>query len=512
MSGRLNYYFRQKVTEAELDLGFALLETAERALITDAALSGIFSSATVSQKAGTPNLTVDVGGPGVVYDKLGQRITWSGTQNVNVAQDENAVSTAVSAPANSKIVSVFAKFKRLLTDPRTDGNAVTVFFNEAESFEFIVRQGAEAVSPTPPALDATFILLADITLIFGQTQVLNANINVTGRREDTFVFSAGALSVRHGLIEGALAAVLAYVNAVTNASGISYAGGSAWLNGVTNPATTVEAQLDKIITDLISTANGASGAEAIGIQDRDAWLGGRTNPATNTFDAIDKIITDLGAVTASDDGSERIGAQAVAGRYSAGSVRSQLDEVCTAAATITGVKTYDANIQIEPARSLLFTTSGTPTARTGQVTGSIVAFEATTAVLLDAYPKTPGGTLITPLPENIPHGATVTAIAYRVDPVSDLAAVRVRMSFYRKSIISTARETLWTLEDPLTGAAYEAEHTFTSTGSHVIDRTAYSYFVEVVGEAGGAPANVVMEGPPRFTYTLPGIPMLAGGG
>ena len=34
------------------------------------------------------------------------------------------------------------------------------------------------------------------------------------------------------------------------ASDISYAGGGNWLGGRTNPATTVEAQLDKIITDL----------------------------------------------------------------------------------------------------------------------------------------------------------------------------------------------------------------------------------------------------------------------
>jgi len=43
-------------------------------------------------------------------------------------------------------------------------------------------------------------------------------------------------------------------------AGIGYAGGANWADGTTNPATTVEAQLDKIVTDLA----GASGAAKVG--------------------------------------------------------------------------------------------------------------------------------------------------------------------------------------------------------------------------------------------------------
>jgi len=45
---------------------------------------------------------------------------------------------------------------------------------------------------------------------------------------------------------------------------IGYSGGPAWLDGTTNPATTLKAQLDKIVTDLISTAGGSSGADHVG--------------------------------------------------------------------------------------------------------------------------------------------------------------------------------------------------------------------------------------------------------
>lgn len=51
----------------------------------------------------------------------------------------------------------------------------------------------------------------------------------------------------------------------SSAASTNYNGGPAWYDGTTNPATTVEAQLDKIITDLVAVAAGNSGADRIGI-------------------------------------------------------------------------------------------------------------------------------------------------------------------------------------------------------------------------------------------------------
>ena len=70
------------------------------------------------------------------------------------------------------------RFDRALSDPRVDGNSLTVFFREDESFKFLVAQGAEAPAGNaiPPPLHSDAILLADITRTFGQTQVLAANI------------------------------------------------------------------------------------------------------------------------------------------------------------------------------------------------------------------------------------------------------------------------------------------------------------------------------------------------
>jgi hypothetical protein len=199
MADRLDYFFRQRVTEAELDLGFELCERAERNLAADLGFVGVVAGAVVSQHAPVPDLTVDVSGPGAVYDQLGERVFFSSLQNVNVAQDDNGVSTAVAAGGNEKIVSVFVKFDRALSDPRVDGNSLTVFFRRDESFKFIVAQGAEAPAGTalPPPLRSDAILLADVVRTFGQTQVLNANIT-TARRQDALVVAGSPRSLRRG--------------------------------------------------------------------------------------------------------------------------------------------------------------------------------------------------------------------------------------------------------------------------------------------------------------------------
>jgi hypothetical protein len=45
MADRVDFYFRQRVTEAELDLAFALLEKADRDLAADLNIYGIVSGA-----------------------------------------------------------------------------------------------------------------------------------------------------------------------------------------------------------------------------------------------------------------------------------------------------------------------------------------------------------------------------------------------------------------------------------------------------------------------------------
>lgn len=210
MSDRFDFYYRQKVTEAELDGAFSAAERAERSLASDLGFVGIAQGLAVAQQI-SANMTVQVVGPGVAYDQTGQRITIPSTQTLNCAVDEDSLNTAVVTGGNSRILSVFIEFDRVLTDPRIDGNSATVYFSRAESFQLHVAAGVEGAVPTPPALRSDQILLADITLAFGQSTIVNANIS-TARREWMFKTS-GAVTIAHGTAEEAIAAFVAAFSA-----------------------------------------------------------------------------------------------------------------------------------------------------------------------------------------------------------------------------------------------------------------------------------------------------------
>lgn len=559
------YFYGQKVTALELRAGFDGLERADRAIVGDLGLIGITSGGVVTQHSPTPDLTVDVTAL-KANDQQGRRVQFAAPQTVNLAVDSSAVSTNVTNPGQGKIISVFAKFKRALSDPRLDRNGDPVDFVQDESFEFVVVQGAEAVTPTPPALLSDGLLLADVTREFGDTQLLNADVSTT-RRENAFKLAAGAMTVETGTPEASDAAILVHLNGhvtgvanVHAASTISYAGGGAWLNGVTNPAATTEAQLDKIVVDLTNIGTGVSGAAAIGfatgtaswrgggdfldagtvfdaineivetladdggairigIGDRTAWLGGRTNPGNvSVLAAVDKIITDLAVQAAGDDGAERIGAQAVAGSYAAGSVRSQLGEIITAAQTVTGVKTFDANVQLEPTRALVFSTAGTPTVRNASITGPMFGFDAATGLwkMFDndsGSDIAPGEVWVAQLPDAISHGDTLQTIYWAIDPVVATAATRFRVALVRKQNTTAAPSAVWTHEDSLTSGSYTAPHTYTYGGTpHVLDRVGYAYYLLIYGEDSGTPGNVRLQGPPLLEYTVSQANLLGGGG
>ncbi len=64
MASRTDFFFRQKVAEAELDLAFELLEKADRDLAADMGIYGIISGAEPTPHAPVPDLTVDLTAPG----------------------------------------------------------------------------------------------------------------------------------------------------------------------------------------------------------------------------------------------------------------------------------------------------------------------------------------------------------------------------------------------------------------------------------------------------------------
>ena len=150
MSDRVDYYFHQKLTEAELDLGFELLEKADRNLAADIGVYGIVSGAEPTPHSPVADLTIDLTAPGRAYDHIGQRIFFGTGQRVDCAIDHSGIPTEVTVAGKERWLGVFLKFDRLLSDPRTDGNSQQVYFRRDETFELVVRQGPEGNVGTAP--------------------------------------------------------------------------------------------------------------------------------------------------------------------------------------------------------------------------------------------------------------------------------------------------------------------------------------------------------------------------
>lgn len=261
---RRDFYFKQPVTEAELNGAFDAVENAMFRLMTDMDIIGVLQACVGAQVTPVPNLNVTVSGPGFAYDEAGERMTVAAPfESVDVSQDSSHVPTTVAGGGNEKWVSVFLKFIRALSDPRVDGNSNTVYFVSNESKEYVVVQGAEAAIGTAPrpTLDPTSILLFDVHRTFGQTQIFNGDIDTT-RRQDAFVIAQTPVSIRAGTVYGAIAAQLQALNDhILNLGGahpdtaitvVAHAGTRFSLSGagsVDDQMLAIQEQIDNFMTD-----------------------------------------------------------------------------------------------------------------------------------------------------------------------------------------------------------------------------------------------------------------------
>jgi hypothetical protein len=215
-----NWYFRQKVSEGELDSAFNSVELAIENFVQSFQYVGIGIGADVTQ-AVVPNLTVLASGPAIIYDQNFKKIAWAPNISINCALDENGSSTAVTLGGQEKWLSIFAEFQTVQSDPRVDGNGNTVFFAVTESYRINVAQGAQAAIgvATRPPLRASQILLADVRLINLQTQILNADIDkapsATSRTQVIYDITGSPLILKTRSVQDALSSMLAAVNNIT---------------------------------------------------------------------------------------------------------------------------------------------------------------------------------------------------------------------------------------------------------------------------------------------------------
>ncbi|TXH12177.1 MAG: hypothetical protein E6R03_13360 [Hyphomicrobiaceae bacterium] len=221
MSDRIDFYLGQLVTELDLDTVQANLDQSIRRIMADQIYAGIVSGYEVVEHNPIPNLTVDVAGPGIAYDQTGRRVYLPAPVTVNCATDSSGSSTAVANPGNERWVSLFAQYDEVASNLEIDDNGVPVLRDVAESYRIRVVQGAEAAigAATRPALLSDGLLIADVRLENGTTQIFDADIEsgdssiTTTRFHWTFRLNASApATVFEGTLPDVLQATLTELN------------------------------------------------------------------------------------------------------------------------------------------------------------------------------------------------------------------------------------------------------------------------------------------------------------
>ncbi|HJL14129.1 MAG TPA: hypothetical protein RMH99_00665 [Sandaracinaceae bacterium LLY-WYZ-13_1] len=299
MADRTDFHFRQRVTEAELDLAFEQLERADRDLAADIGVRGIIAGAVPAPHSPVADLTIDLTAPARAYDRLGQRIFFGSGQRVDCSVDHAGLPTEVPTAGEERWLGVFLRFERQLSDPRTDGNSREVFFRRDEAFELVVRQGpaAAAGSASRVALQPDELLVCEVLRRNGQTQILATDI-ATSRRE-AFVFASGdAVEVLTGTWRTLAPAV-----------------------------GTVQASFDEVDAELTTHLDGSARrhrADQIDIPPRGFVTGGDVQAA------LHELVDRLMAVATGAAGASRVGADGVPGRPHAlgpGTVDRQLAQL-----------------------------------------------------------------------------------------------------------------------------------------------------------------------------------------
>lgn len=451
MADRLDFRFRQKVTEAELDESNDKMEQADRDLAADVGINGIISGMVVTE-AGTPNLTLDVSGPGKGYNAIGERIANASTQNVDVSQDENSSSTSVGA-GNERWVIIEARFDRILSDPQLDGNGATVFFQRQETFAFKVIMGAEVAAPAgggdKPPKSPNAMLLSEFVRTNGQTQIFNADL-VTVRRDD-FVFAAGS------------------------AVSVNPAG---WANILNSPAN-VQAAFDEVDDALIDRDAVGEIKESL-LPDADGAynLAATAKRWASTFtDALD--VTDEAVI----GGTVNMiaGGGNIAGPGSVGTVANPAANVNSAVFNSTN-GTLAGAYKMNAAKSL----SRFATMALGQLnTSGTNNWQFAAGQWNNA---TPGAHIIY-LPVLVPHGVTLQGFNIRWSQVSD-TAVDMTAQFVKVGIAGA--ETA--VGSALIISTFASVHDATIGGAlaEVIDRSVNAYWVRVTSSDVSGGSNVLV--------------------
>jgi hypothetical protein len=171
---RRDFYYAQKVTQANMDEAFDLVEAAEFTIKKDmfAGANGFLAAPVTVAQEGAGTTRVDVG-TGLGWDKFGQRV-----ENPNASQFVDF--TGDDDPTNPRIAAIYLQFARALSGGTTDGLGNPISYNRDESFALVKVLGTPAGSPTPPAHDpAQGLRLAHVTIPAAGGVITSAEIDTS---------------------------------------------------------------------------------------------------------------------------------------------------------------------------------------------------------------------------------------------------------------------------------------------------------------------------------------------
>lgn len=162
---RSDFYYKQNVTQAEMDQAFDDCENADRNIILDRDEPdelffawGVLNGYGVNQTA-TPSLSIEIA-DGVAYDEDGRRIPHSGgpyTMDL----------TSLQPGSDQRYVRIYAEFTRDLSDSRVDGLGAPIDYRQAEGVIFSADAGAISASPVKPTVLTGKVLLATVLMVNG---------------------------------------------------------------------------------------------------------------------------------------------------------------------------------------------------------------------------------------------------------------------------------------------------------------------------------------------------------
>ncbi len=394
---RKDFYFRELVTEAELDEAFDGAESADRnfALANDFAQKANGSNIPFSSPDTgdfnsllggiTKGLNITVSGlgatvsEGTAWDCLGRRVCLTAPLTVDLsttgdtsigfggaASGVGSISTAPSA-GQFRWILLQVFFNRLLTDPREDGNLATVYFDSAESFQFKVKASASSATPTIPGGDANCIILG----AFKRNDAGAITVEDYSTRGDwirTFAaYSTDPLPTDQtedgtttdvNFIQGTPRTAIIKLRNAINMSTVNYA-------GHINQSAPQDKHAAKNIDFNATTANWADGTTP-GLPTN---LGGGLDTA-GVQGTINTLVSLLANVTAGQGGTKKLGGAAISGSpvtIAAGTIRAQLTNL------LDGINNHIAGSYQHPATDITAASSALRTS--GNVQAQLVELD-----------------------------------------------------------------------------------------------------------------------------------------